>query len=93
MLLMRLGIQTQQTSVSSGNVQIRILGLDGKYTQLLKDGFPMYSGFSNGLSVMQIPPLDLSQVELIKGSSSSLYGGDAIAGIIDFHLQKTVSNT
>ncbi|HTI92997.1 MAG TPA: TonB-dependent receptor [Puia sp.] len=78
------GIQTQQTSASSGNVQIRILGLDGKYTQLLKDGFPMYSGFSNGLSVMQIPPLDLSQVELIKGSSSSLYGGDAIAGIINF---------
>jgi outer membrane receptor for ferrienterochelin and colicins len=78
------GIQTQQTSASSGNVQIRILGLDGKYTQLLKDGFPMYSGFSSGLSVMQIPPLDLSQVELIKGSSSSLYGGDAIAGIINF---------
>ena len=82
------GIQTQQTSVSSGNVQIRILGLDGKYTQLLKDGFPMYSGFSNGLSVMQIPPLDLSQVELIKGSSSSLYGGDAIAGIINFISKK-----
>src|SRR5882724_633590 len=78
------GIQTQQTSASSGNVQIRILGLDGKYTQLLKDGFPMYSGFSNGLSIMQIPPLDLRQVELIKGSSSSLYGGDAIAGIINF---------
>ncbi len=78
------GIQTQQTSASSGNVQIRILGLDGKYTQLLKDGFPMYSGFSNGLSIMQIPPLDLKQVELIKGSSSSLYGGDAVAGIINF---------
>jgi iron complex outermembrane receptor protein len=85
------GIQTQQTSVSSGNVQIRILGLDGKYTQLLKDGFPMYSGFSNGLSVMQIPPLDLRQVELIKGSSSSLYGGDAIAGIINFISQTPTS--
>ncbi|HEY8734049.1 MAG TPA: TonB-dependent receptor, partial [Puia sp.] len=82
------GIQTQQTSASSGNVQIRILGLDGKYTQILKDGFPMYSGFSNGLSIMQIPPLDLKQVELIKGSSSSLYGGDAIAGIINF-ISKT----
>ncbi|MDP4130330.1 MAG: TonB-dependent receptor [Bacteroidota bacterium] len=82
------GIQTQQTSASSGNVQIRILGLDGKYTQLLKDGFPMFSGFSNGLSVMQIPPLDLSQVELIKGSSSSLYGGDAIAGIINLISKK-----
>lgn len=85
------GIQTQQVSASSGNVQIRILGLDGKYTQLLKDGFPMYSGFSNGLSIMQIPPLDLRQVELIKGSSSSLYGGDAIAGIINFISKKPSS--
>ncbi|HEX9511767.1 MAG TPA: TonB-dependent receptor [Puia sp.] len=85
------GIQTQQTSASSGNIQIRILGLDGKYTQLLKDGFPMYSGFSNGLSIMQIPPLDLKQVELIKGSSSSLYGGDAIAGIINFISKKPTS--
>src|SRR3979411_228803 len=85
------GIQTQQTSASSGNVQIRILGLDGKYTQFLKDGFPMYSGFSNGLSIMQIPPLDLRQVELIKGSSSSLYGGDAIAGIINFISKKPSS--
>jgi len=87
------GIQTQQTSASSGNVQIRILGLDGKYTQLLKDGFPMYSGFSNGLSVMQISPLDLSQVELIKGSSSSLYGGDAIAGIINFISKRPASRS
>lgn len=78
------GVQTQQTSASSGNVQIKILGLDGKYTQLLKDGFPLYSGFSDGLSIMQIPPLDLKQVELIKGSASALYGGDAIAGIINF---------
>lgn len=86
------GIQTQQTSASSGNVQIRILGLDGKYTQLLKDGFPMYSGFSNGLSIMQIPPLDLRQVEVIKGSSSALYGGDAVAGIINFISKKPSYN-
>jgi iron complex outermembrane receptor protein len=85
------GIQSQQTSVSSGNIQIKILGLDGKYTQLLKDGFPMYSGFSNGLSIMQIPPLDLKQVELIKGSSSALYGGDAIAGIINFVSQNPIA--
>ncbi|MBD3749024.1 MAG: TonB-dependent receptor [Sphingobacteriales bacterium] len=73
----------QQTSSISGNVSIRLLGLDGKYTQLLKDGFPLYSGFAQGLSITQIPPLDLRQIEIIKGSSSSLYGGDAIAGIIN----------
>jgi len=77
------GIQSQQTSAVSGNVSIRLQGLDGKYTQILKDGFPLYGGFAQGLSIMQIPPLDLKQVEVIKGSSSSLYGSDAIAGIIN----------
>ena len=77
------GIQTQQTSAISANTSIRIQGLDGKYTQLLKDGFPLYSGFSGGLSIMQIPPLDLKRVEVIKGSASTLYGGGAIAGLIN----------
>ena len=69
------GIQTQQTSATSSNASIRIQGLDGKYTQILRDGFPLYSGFSGGLSLLQIVPLDLKQVEVIKGASSTLYGG------------------
>ena len=77
------GIQTQQTSVTSYNSSIRIQGLDGKYTQILKDGFPLYSGFSGGLSLLQIVPLDLKQVEVIKGASSTLYGGGAIAGLVN----------
>lgn len=77
------GIQMQQTSLSSGNSNIKIQGLDGRYTQLLRDGFPLYSGFSSGLSIMQIPPLDLKQFEIIKGSSSTLYGGGAIAGLVN----------
>ena len=77
------GVQIQQTSLSSGNLSIRIQGLDGRYTQILKDGFPIYGGFAGGLSIMQIPPLDLKQVELIKGSNSTLYGGGAIAGIVN----------
>ena len=77
------GIQMQQTSASSANQSIRIQGLDGRYTQILKDGFPLFAGFSSGLSIMQIPPLDLRQVEIIKGSNSTLYGGGAIAGLIN----------
>ncbi|WP_422903159.1 TonB-dependent receptor [Polaribacter dokdonensis] len=77
------GIQMQQTSLSSGNTNIRIQGLDGRYTQLLRDGIPLYGGFSSGLSILQIPPLDLQQFEIIKGSSSTLYGGGAIAGLIN----------
>lgn len=77
------GIQTQQTSATSANASIRIQGLDGRYTQILKDGFPLYAGFSGGLGLLQTPPLDLKQVEIIKGSSSTLYGGGAIAGLVD----------
>lgn len=77
------GIQTQQTSATSYNSSIRIQGLDGRYTQILRDGFPLYAGFSGGLSIMQIAPLDLKQVEVIKGSSSTLYGGGAIAGLVN----------
>jgi len=77
------GIQVQQTSATSNTANVRIQGLDGRYTQILKDGFPLYGGFSGSLSIMQIPPLDLRQIEYIKGSASTLYGGGAIAGLIN----------
>jgi len=77
------GIQTQQTSATSANASIRIQGLDGRYTQILKDGFPVYAGAATGLGLLQTPPLDLKQVEVIKGASSTLYGGGAIAGLIN----------
>jgi outer membrane receptor for ferrienterochelin and colicins len=78
------GIQVQQTSATSGNSSIRIQGLDGRYTQLLKDGFPNFGNFSSGLSILEIPPLDLKQVEIIKGPASPLFGGGAIAGVVNF---------
>ena len=77
------GIQVQQTSATTANASIRIQGLDGRYTQILKDGFPIYSGAASGLSLLQTPPLDLKQVEIIKGSASTLYGGGAIAGLVN----------
>ncbi|HWI89850.1 MAG TPA: TonB-dependent receptor [Flavisolibacter sp.] len=77
------GVQTQQTSATSFNAGIRIQGLEGRYTQILRDGYPLYSGFSGGLSILQITPLDLKQVEVIKGAASTLYGGGAIAGLVN----------
>ena len=77
------GIQVQQTSATSNTANVRIQGLDGRYAQILKDGFPLYGGFSGSLSIMQIPPLDLRQVEYIKGGASTLYGGGAISGLIN----------
>ncbi|GAC1300629.1 MAG: hypothetical protein NVSMB24_01640 [Mucilaginibacter sp.] len=77
------GIHVQQTSAVSGSASFRIQGLDSRYIQLLQDGMPLYTGFSGGLSLLQISPLDLRQVEFIKGSNSTLYGGGAIAGLVN----------
>ncbi len=82
------GIQVQQSSVASGNSNVRIQGLDGKYTQILRDGMPLYEGYSGGFGILTIPPLDLKQIELIKGAASTLYGGGAIGGLINLVSKK-----
>lgn len=76
-------IHVQRTSAVNGNQAIRMQGLDPKYTQILRDGLPLYEGFSGNLGVLQIPPLDLKQIEVVKGSVSTLYGGGAIGGLIN----------
>jgi outer membrane receptor protein involved in Fe transport len=85
-------IHIQQTSVTNGNVAVRMQGLDGRYTQILRDGIPAFGGFSGSFDVMSIPPLDLRQVEVIKGSASTLYGGGAIAGLINL-ISKTPADS
>ncbi len=77
-------IQIQQLSAINNNSVVRMQGLDGKYTLLLRDGMPAYGSLSGGLSLLQIPPLDLHQIEIIKGPASTLNGGGAIAGLINF---------
>ena len=78
------GIKVQQTSATTQTQSVRIQGLDGRYTQLLKDGFPAFGGFSGSLGLLDIPPLDLRQVEIIKGPAATFYGGGAIAGVVNF---------
>ncbi len=77
-------ITIQRTNPINGNDAIRMQGLDPQYMLLARDGLPLFGGFSGSLGVLSIPPLDLRQVEIIKGSVSTLYGGGAIAGMINF---------
>ena len=77
-------ITIQRTNPINGNDAIRMQGFDPQYTLLAKDGLPLFGGFSGSLGVLSIPPLDLKQVEIIKGSVSTLYGGGAITGMINF---------
>jgi len=77
------GVRVQTTSPALGSANIRLQGLYGRYTQLLSDGLPLYGGQTASIGLLQIPPTDLANVEIIKGSASSLYGGSALGGVIN----------
>ena len=77
------GLRVQVTSPALGSANVRIHGMRGRYTQLLADGLPLYGGQASSLGLLQVPPSDLGQVEIIKGSASALYGGQALGGVIN----------
>lgn len=78
------GMRVQTTSAATSTANLRIQGLSGRYTQILHDGIPSLGGLMAGLSLTQVVPLDLRQVEVLKGATSALYGADAIAGVVNF---------
>ena len=77
------GLRVQAASPSLGTGSVRILGLPAQYTAMLADGLPLYGGSSSGLGPLDISPVDLRQVEIIKGAASALYGGQALGGVIN----------
>jgi iron complex outermembrane receptor protein len=77
------GVRVQVTSPALGAANIRVQGMEGRYTQLLADGLPLYGGQASSLGILQIPPTDLGQVEVIKGAASALYGPSALGGVIN----------
>ena len=76
------GMRVQATSPSLGAASIRIQGMRGRYTRFLSDGLPLF-GEQVSLGLMQIPPMDLGRVEVIKGVASSLYGAGAMSGVVN----------
>lgn len=77
------GLRVQVTSPAIGSANVRIHGMRGRYTLLLADGLPLYGGQASSLGLLQVPPSDLGQVEIIKGTASALYGGQALGGVIN----------
>ena len=85
------GMRVQTTSPSLGSASVRIQGMQGRYTRVLFDGLPLAGQQVGGLGLLQIPPMDLGQVEVIKGVGISVVrrrrdgrcdqsGGEAAAG-------------
>ena len=77
------GIRVQTTSPGLGASSVRLQGMRGRYTAFLSDGLPLFGQSGSGLGVLQIPPMDLAQVEIIKGNASALYGTSAMAGVVN----------
>lgn len=77
------GLHVQVTSPALGASNVRVQGLKGRYTQILADGLPLYGGQTPSIGLLQIPPTDLGQVEIIKGAASALYGPLALGGVIN----------
>ena len=77
------GLRVQTTSPSLGGANVRVQGLRGRYTLVLSDGLPLFGGQAGTLGLLQIPPMDLAQVEVIKGVASALYGSAALGGVVN----------
>lgn len=77
------GVRVQTTNPALGGAGIRIRGLGGKYTLVLADGLPLFGERLGAFGPLQIPPLDLGRVELVKGVASALAGGSALGGVVN----------
>ena len=72
-----------------GGNGIQMQGLDSEYTLVLIDGFPIIGRQSGTLDLERIAVGNIEKIEIIKGSSSGLYGTDAIGGVINLITKKT----
>jgi outer membrane receptor for ferrienterochelin and colicins len=63
--------------------ELRMQGLEGGYSQVLIDGLPIFSGLASVYGLQQIHSENIERVEILKGASSSLYGAQAIGGVVN----------
>jgi outer membrane receptor for ferrienterochelin and colicins len=87
------GLRVQTTSPSLGAASVRVQGMLGRYTSFLSDGLPLFGQQGAGLGLLQIPPMDLGQVEVIKGNASALYGSAAMAGVVNLISRRPAADS
>ena len=86
------GVRPQLNCSVCNTGDIRINGLEGPYSLVLIDGMPIVSGLSTVYGFSGIPSALIDQVEIIKGPASSLYGSEAVGGLINI-ITKHPENT
>jgi len=77
------GVQEQINCSVCGTNDIHINGMEGPYTLVLIDGMPIVSGLSSVYGFNGIPTSLINRVEIVKGPSSTLYGTEAVGGVIN----------
>lgn len=86
------GVRPQLNCNVCNTGDIHINGLEGPYTLVLIDGMPIVSGLSTVYGLSGIPNSLIEQVEIVKGPASSLYGSEAVGGLINI-ITKLPENT
>lgn len=77
------GVRPQLNCNVCNTGDIHINGLEGPYTMVLIDGMPIVSGLSSVYGLSGIPNAMIKRVEIVKGPASSLYGSEAVGGLIN----------
>lgn len=77
------GIQPQLNCNVCNTGDIHINGMEGPYTMILIDGMPIVSGLATVYGLSGIPNSIVERVEVVKGPASSLYGSEAMGGVIN----------
>ncbi|MDG1698180.1 MAG: TonB-dependent receptor plug domain-containing protein, partial [Polaribacter sp.] len=83
------GVRPQLNCNVCNTGDIHINGLEGPYTFVLIDGMPIVSGLSTVYGLTGIPQSLIERVEVVKGPASTLYGSEAVGGIINIITKKT----
>ncbi len=77
------GIRVENNCQNCGTSAVLLLGLEGKYTTMLFDGVPLFSGLAAVYGLDQIPTAFIDRIEVVKGGGSAIYGGGAVGGVIN----------
>lgn len=85
------GVRPQLNCNVCNTGDIHINGLEGPYTMVMIDGMPIVSGLSTVYGLSGIPSGLIERVEIVKGPASSLYGSEAVGGLINIITKKTAN--